>query len=221
MADYQKYYARNENEDGQYGLKSYWTSSQTVEFNDGQTLENYKSALQTQIEEKGDSLDYDLDEGELYLYGNNSNISTTNMIIQTRPNVVLDDVNNFSFREDRGKARLMWTDPDDVYFADILLAKWSGTKIVRKIGSAPTSVNDGSIVFDSKGHNAYSSTPYFDEDVQNGNYYYYRLFPYDTEGNYYGRTCGIVYIPLQGAKTWASLASKTWQQLKNQIWGTI
>lgn len=196
MQDYQKLYAYHEKRDGQYELKSYWTSSQTVEFDDGDTLEEYKTALSSDIDSKGDEIDYSLDDGEIYLYSNGRKIATEEMSIRVAPNIQLDDISNLSIRLYQGNVRFTWTDPSDVIFSELPLVEWDGTKVVRKVGSAPNSVNDGTLVLDSKVRDAYSSTPYYDNNLTSGNYYYYRFFPYDKEGNYYGRTCGEVYKPI-------------------------
>ena len=196
MQDYQKLYAYHEKRDGQYELKSYWTSSQTVEFDDGDTLEEYKTALSSDIDSKGDEIDYSLDDGEIYLYSNGRKIATEEMSIRVAPNIQLDDISNLSIRLYQGNVRFTWTDPSDVIFSELPLVEWDGTKVVRKVGSAPNSVNDGTLVLDSKVRDAYSSTPYYDNNLTSGNYYYYRFFPYDKEGKYYGRTCGEVYKPI-------------------------
>ena len=145
MANYDKYYARHEKTDGQYELKSYWTSSQTVEFENGQTLEEYKTDLLSDIDGKGDNLDYSLDEGKVYLYSGNTLVGSTDMAITTRPNFILDDISNLSIRLSNGIIRFTWTDPDDVVFSELPLISWDGTKVVRKVGSAPDDVTDGGI----------------------------------------------------------------------------
>lgn len=193
MAEYQKLYARHEGSDGQYYLKSYWTSSQTVEFENGQNLEQVNTAINDKIQTKADKLGYSPEDGEISLYSGDTKINTEEMEIRVRPDISLDDVTNFSIRVSGERVRILWTDPDDVIFSNLPLVEWDGTKIVRKVGSAPTSVEDGTVVLDSKVHNAYSTTSYYDDTIQDDTYYYYRLFPYDKEGNYYGKTCGVVY----------------------------
>lgn len=197
MAEYNNMYVYHEARDGQYGLKSYWTSSQTVEFDDGQNLEEYKTELSQDVDAKGDTIGYSLDDGEVFLYSDDNKIATETMQIKTTPNITLDDISNLSIRLSKGKIRFTWRDPSDVVFSELPLITWAGTKVIRKIGSAPNDVTDGTLVIDSKDRDTYSSTPYFDEPSTNNVYYYYRFFPYDTNGNYYGRTCGVIYKPIR------------------------
>lgn len=79
---------------------------------------------------------------------------------------------------------LKWTDPNDVTYNGATLARWSGTKLVRKTGSAPANATDGTVIVDSKTKNAYSSTAYVDSGLTNNTKYYYRFFPYSTAGTY-------------------------------------
>lgn len=190
---YQKLYAYHEKSDGNYELKSYWTSSETVEFEDGQTLEQYKPTLETKLNTKADEIDYSLDEGEVYLLSNGNTISTEDMRIRVRPNVKLDDIFNLTYNLNENQVTLSWEDPDDILFSDFPILSWAGTKVVRKIGSAPDDVNDGTVILNSTTRNAYSSTPYVDTLSTSGVYYYYRFFPYDTEGNYYGESVIALY----------------------------
>lgn len=80
--------------------------------------------------------------------------------------------------------KLTWTDPSDVTVSGATVAKWDGTVVVRKAGSAPTNKNDGVIVVDSKTRNQYKTTPFTDSGLSNGTTYYYGFFPYTEQGNY-------------------------------------
>lgn len=78
---------------------------------------------------------------------------------------------------------IKWEDPPNLTTTDsdgttIEISKWAGTKIVRKIGSYPASVNDGVLVTDSKVRDQYSQAGFMDSTAQLGNDYYYMLFPY-------------------------------------------
>lgn len=83
-----------------------------------------------------------------------------------------------------GKVYVSWTDPADIVVADSVLAGWSGTLLVRKAGSAPTSRRDGTIVLDSKTRDAYSSSYFCDSGLTDGVTYYYKFFPYTTANAY-------------------------------------
>lgn len=86
-----------------------------------------------------------------------------------------------------GKVYVSWTDPADIVVADSVLAGWSGTLLVRKAGSAPTSRRDGTIVLDSKTRDAYSSSYFCDSGLTDGVTYYYKFFPYTTGKRLYGK----------------------------------
>lgn len=77
---------------------------------------------------------------------------------------------------------LKWTDPSDVTLSGAVIAKWKGTKLVRKAGSAPTDVNDGDVILDNQARDAYSSSGYVDTGLTYGTTYYYRFFPYTEMG---------------------------------------
>lgn len=98
--------------------------------------------------------------------------------------IELADVTNASAVSGDSKVSLKWTDPDDITYSGATLARWAGTKLVRKEGSAPESASDGTVVVDSKTRNAYSSTAYEDSGLTNNTTYYYRFFPYSTAGAY-------------------------------------
>jgi len=98
--------------------------------------------------------------------------------------IELADVTNASAVSGDSKVSLKWTDPNDITYSGATLARWAGTKLVRKTGSAPTSATDGTVIVDSKTRNAYSSTAYVDSGLTNNTKYYYRFFPYSTAGMY-------------------------------------
>lgn len=83
-----------------------------------------------------------------------------------------------------GKVYVKWTDPDDLVVAGYTLAAWGGTLLVRKAGSAPVSRRDGTVVLDSKTRNAYQSEYFCDSGLTDGVTYYYKFFPYTTQGAY-------------------------------------
>lgn len=82
------------------------------------------------------------------------------------------------------EATITWTDPEDLVLNGVTLAKWGGTVVVRKAGSAPTKKSDGTIVVDSRTRDAYKTTGFKDPGLVNGTKYYYGVFPYSTGGTY-------------------------------------
>ena len=98
--------------------------------------------------------------------------------------VELADVTSTAITSGDGVVTLKWADPDDVVYGGSTLARWAGTKVVRKAGSAPSSQTDGTVVVDNTTKNAYASTAYTDNGLTNNTTYYYRFFPYSTSGTY-------------------------------------
>lgn len=78
---------------------------------------------------------------------------------------------------------IKWTDPSDINTYEPVPATWAGTVVVRKEGSAPKNVWDGTIVVDSTTKNAYSSTALADNNVNFDTTYYYGIFPYHVVVN--------------------------------------
>lgn len=94
----------------------------------------------------------------------------------------LADVSGAAVAMTNTTATLTWSDPEDIVVSGSVLAKWAGTKVLRKIGSAPESITDGVVVVDSKVKNQYSANGYEDTGLLYDTMYYYRWFPYTEEG---------------------------------------
>ena len=88
----------------------------------------------------------------------------------------------------------------DTIVDDQLICTVGGAKVVRKTGSAPADVNDGTLVFDHAGGASYS---YEDNDLENGTTYYYRAFPYSDHGVYNWNTENIRSGVPSAIKYWA------------------
>lgn len=91
---------------------------------------------------------------------------------------------NISVLAASGKVYVKWDDPDDLVVSDSTLAAWSGTLLVRKAGSTPASRRDGTVILDSKTRDAYAASYFCDSGLTDGTTYYYKLFPYTTDGAY-------------------------------------
>ena len=107
----------------------------------------------------------------------------------TNTTATLGDVSG-SISTNKNTVTLTWSDPADVEVDGVILARWGGTKVVRKIGSAPNDVTDGTLVVHSRIRDQYSSTGYVDSGLQYDTTYYYGFFPYTSEGN---TTMGSVF----------------------------
>lgn len=77
---------------------------------------------------------------------------------------------------------LKWQDPDDTTVGNAAIARWAGTKIVRKEGGYPDNESDGAVVTDSTVRNQYSENGFVDTGLVNGVEYYYQAFPYSDSG---------------------------------------
>lgn len=89
---------------------------------------------------------------------------------------------NVSARD--GHLRITFTPPNDTVIEGSTLCYVGGVKLVRKEGVAPTTPDDGTLVFDlDRDHmHQYVSTPYVDDGLLNGTTYYYKFFPYSQTG---------------------------------------
>ena len=105
--------------------------------------------------------------------------------------IPLDPVTNFVAKPGNGQVSLTWTDPKDKYATpegeamedtDQLVSVWAYTRIVRKIGSAPASPNDGVLVVESSVRNQYQNTAYMDSGLTNDTTYYYGVFAINEDG---------------------------------------
>ena len=101
--------------------------------------------------------------------------------------IPLAEPTNISLENADESAIIKWTDPDDIVVSGSTIAKWDGTLIVRKVGSAPTSKTDGVLIVDSKMKNQYATNGYIDNGLTNGTEYFYGFFPY-TDKNVYTNT---------------------------------
>ena len=79
---------------------------------------------------------------------------------------------------------IKWSDPADTIVDGVTLAKWEGTKVVRKAGSYPENQYDGTVLVDNKVRDSFKDSGYIDGGLTNGMTYYYGVFPYSTTNQY-------------------------------------
>lgn len=113
------------------------------------------------------------------------NTKTDNRISGTPVAFPPADVSNLKVKVGNTKLTLSWADPpQEIKIGDEVVGTWEGTKVLYKIGSYPASVSDGILLVDNKVHNQYSSNGIELNNLTNGTEYYFRLFPYNTDGAY-------------------------------------
>ena len=106
-------------------------------------------------------------------------------------------VENFKADLDYLSVILSWTAPspdEDNSFV--------GTRIVRKIGSAPTGINDGTIVYEG------TALTYTDTGLTAGTTYYYRAFAYNAKKKYQTE---YRVASLTAMAIYSNFASNTWE----------
>lgn len=81
-----------------------------------------------------------------------------------------------------GSITVLWGDPEDTTIDGTVMAEWQGTKLVYKVGSYPTNVNDGTLAVDNQVKDQYKTTGFTVNNLTNGETYYFALFPYSTDG---------------------------------------
>jgi len=96
-------------------------------------------------------------------------------------------VSEFTANGGVNRVLLTWKDPNDVVIDGEVVAKWAGTKIIRREDRFPRNEKDGDVVIDNKVRNKYESTPFIDHGLNNNTEYFYMAFPY-TEKNIYTLT---------------------------------
>lgn len=137
---------------------------------------------------------------DLSAYYNNANYDTKNNKLQLmNGDTVLKEIEissgggtkispkatvNPAIRNGNAKVTITWGDPEDVVADGVILSTWKGTKLVMKETGYPENGNDGTVIVDNKTKNAYASTGYEVTGLTNGNTYYFKLFPYSTDGIY-------------------------------------
>ena len=106
-----------------------------------------------------------------------------------------------------------WSDPDNTIINGSTISTWAGTVLVRKIGSYPESVEDGTIVIKNTTRNIFQDIWFKDIGLTNETTYYYRFFPYNTEG-VYNNSSNLVFtatpLSISGIfsdNTWAQIIS--------------
>ena len=142
--------------------------------------------IETSLETKADNIYYDEDNSELQLKVGNKILSTTTIKSSSggSSGIALAQPTTVTITSKNQAVDIKWTDPEDLTYAGATLAAWQKTVVVRKEGSAPSSVNDGTIVVTTTERNQYAETAYTDSGLTNDVTYYYGIFPCSADGVY-------------------------------------
>mgnify|MGYP000894021539 FL=1 len=94
------------------------------------------------------------------------------------------DVSNKKVIAGKGQVTIKWSDPLDLIDDEgIIYSIWDHTTLVRKIGSYPVDVNDGTVLVTNYTRDQYTENGYIDSGLTNGITYYYKLFIYAQDGS--------------------------------------
>ena len=94
------------------------------------------------------------------------------------------DVEILRYNEIDQKVQILWSDPDNTIINGSTISTWAGTVLVRNDNHYPINVEDGVLVINNTTKNAYKESYFEDTGLTNDITYYYRFFPYSTEGVY-------------------------------------
>lgn len=126
--------------------------------------------------------------------------------------IALGDVSNATISATGKTVSLTWTDPIDLVVSGVTIAGWRGTKVVRKAGSAPDNANDGTVVADVTTRDQYASNALTDTAPDRDVTYYYRFFPYTTEGVVtHGTSLSVTIGAIYGTE-WSGGSSPAWSR---------
>ncbi len=108
-----------------------------------------------------------------------------------------------------GGLSLKWSDPADILLGDKAISEWKGTIVVCKEGSAPKSVDDGTIICDSTVRDQYKETGL--AVGVGGPGYYYGVFPYTKDYVVNVDGANTVYVLSEGYD--AALENASWSDI--------
>lgn len=145
--------------------------------------------------------------------------------------VPLDPPSSFTLEGGNGEVLISWVDPKDKYAtpegetaqdSQQLVSVWQKTVLVRKVGSAPNSINDGTQIVSSDIANQYQSVPYTDTTVTNDMLYYYAAYGINEDNVPSEPAVSSVtpkgYEPVLEDNTWAQIKDAATKGLASSLW---
>ena len=121
------------------------------------------------------------------------------------------NVSNVEIKGSYKKVTIKWSDPEDIVVGGKTLSTWKSTILVRKKGSIPTSIKDGTIVLTNTERNKYKDTQYEDITAEVGHTYYYRFYTLSTDKVYNDSTSMIYSVTVVNFDP--ILKNNTWEQV--------
>ena len=114
--------------------------------------------------------------------------------------IPLEPATNFTIGSGSGRAYFSWTDPVDKYTTpgDELVSQWEKSVVIRKKDSAPSNIDDGTVVLTETVRNQYQTSQYVDESVEDDTTYYYSVYPVTTTNMVSDPAGGVAVIPMGG-----------------------
>ena len=145
--------------------------------------------------------------------------------------IPLDPPSEFTLVSGNNQVLISWVDPNDKYATPEgevaqdphqLISVWEKTVIVRKIGSAPTSINDGTVILSSTVKNQYQSVEYADNTVTNNTEYYYAAYAVNEDNIESEPSVSNVtpkgFDPVLGNNTWTQINEAAQTGLAQSLW---
>lgn len=167
-----------EDDEGKY-LKSDGTWGLVAELSNENAGSNQKPIYVAQGKVVASNANIGSDNVPVYI--NNGTITACNAIIGT--GIATTPVTNRKIEKNGNSVSLYWKDPEDSIIDGVTITEWQNTVIVKKQGSYPTSVTDGTVVVTSSVRDQYLSEPYVDTQTSPENWFY-RAFPQSKGGLY-------------------------------------
>ena len=113
------------------------------------------------------------------------------------------NVTNLAVTQGALSLTLTWNDP-----VDTALATWGGTKVLMKTGSYPTDINDGTVLANSTTRDAYATNGLTASNLTDGVTYYFKLFPYTTDGAITDSSANQISESARDLNSWEMVQAK-------------
>lgn len=127
--------------------------------------------------------DWDAVSGVAEILNKPTKLSDFTNDLPIKEGIPVSVITNKRIEKSGSTVNLWWNDPFDTIIDGFVLSSWASTTIVKKQGSEPESVDDGTVVAIVTTRNQYANTPLTDTQ-DNADQWYYRAFPLSVNGVY-------------------------------------